>query len=222
MPPGCLRGSRPDGHGRSAFLSARAVHPNPLRVPPRNGRQADGRLPPIPPCASSSPTTTAIWPRLKALVEACAGLGEIDVVAPEQNASGTSNSLTLNWPLSAFTASNGYRYLNGTPSDCVHVALTGLLERAPGPRPPASTTAPTWATTRCTRAPSRRRWRLPFGLRAIAFSLVEKGWQHLDAAARVARAVVEQALLRTAHAGPGCSTSTFPEPRRRGPPARRR
>ena len=43
-------------------------------------------------------------PGLAALVKACEGLGEIDVVAPEQNASGTSNSLTLNRPLSAFTA----------------------------------------------------------------------------------------------------------------------
>ena len=46
-------------------------------------------------------------PGLAALVEACSGLGEIDVVAPEQNASGTSNSLTLHRPLSVFTASNG-------------------------------------------------------------------------------------------------------------------
>ena len=43
-------------------------------------------------------------PGLAALVQACAGLGEIDVVAPEQNASGTSNSLTLNRPLSVFEA----------------------------------------------------------------------------------------------------------------------
>jgi len=70
-------------------------------------------------------------PGLQALVQACNGLGEIDVVAPEQNASGTSNSLTLNRPLSVFVAANGYRYINGTPSDCVHVALTGLLPQRP-------------------------------------------------------------------------------------------
>src|SRR5678815_5951362 len=70
-------------------------------------------------------------PGLQALVDACEGLGELDVVAPEQNASGTSNSLTLNRPLSAFRAANGFRYLNGTPSDCVHVALYGLLEQRP-------------------------------------------------------------------------------------------
>ncbi|HKX93231.1 MAG TPA: 5'/3'-nucleotidase SurE, partial [Methylibium sp.] len=70
-------------------------------------------------------------PGLAALVEACRGLGEIDVVAPEQNASGTSNALTLQRPLSVWTAANGFRYLNGTPSDCVHVALTGLLGHRP-------------------------------------------------------------------------------------------
>jgi hypothetical protein len=74
-------------------------------------------------------------PGLVALVEACRGLGEIDVIAPEQNASGTSNALTLNRPLSVFEAgagpSKGFRVVNGTPSDCVHVALTGLLEHRP-------------------------------------------------------------------------------------------
>ncbi|HPM68256.1 MAG TPA: 5'/3'-nucleotidase SurE, partial [Piscinibacter sp.] len=77
-------------------------------------------------------------PGIAALVQACAGLGEIDVVAPEQNASGTSNSLTLTRPLSVYPARHGhgevvksFRYINGTPSDCVHVALTGLLPHRP-------------------------------------------------------------------------------------------
>ncbi|MBL8304211.1 MAG: 5'/3'-nucleotidase SurE, partial [Ideonella sp.] len=70
-------------------------------------------------------------PGLAALVEACRGLGELEVVAPEQNASGTSNSLTLHRPLSVYSAANGFRYINGTPSDCVHVALTGLLTHRP-------------------------------------------------------------------------------------------
>ena len=142
-------------------------------------------------------------PGLKALVEACAGLGEIDVVAPEQNASGTSNSLTLNRPLSAFTASNGYRYLNGTPSDCVHVALTGLLERRPdlvlsGINNGANMGDDTLYSGTVAAAMEG----YLFGLRAIAFSLVEKGWQHLDAAARVARSVVEQALRAPRTQGP--------------------
>ena len=71
-------------------------------------------------------------PGIAALVEACQGLGEIDVVAPERNASGTSNALTLDRPLQVFDARGGaqagFRFVNGTPSDCVHVALTGLLD----------------------------------------------------------------------------------------------
>ncbi len=70
-------------------------------------------------------------PGLAALVHAMQGLGQIDVIAPEQNASGTSNALTLNRPLTVHRASNGFRYINGTPSDSVHVALTGLLPERP-------------------------------------------------------------------------------------------
>ena len=71
-------------------------------------------------------------PGLAALVQAVQGLGEIEVIAPEQNASGTSNALTLNRPLQVFSAGQpGVRFVNGTPSDCVHVALTGLLGYRP-------------------------------------------------------------------------------------------
>ena len=70
-------------------------------------------------------------PGLAALVRACEGLGDLDVVAPEQNASGTSNSLTLGRPLTVHTAANGFLYVNGTPSDCVHLALTGVLPHRP-------------------------------------------------------------------------------------------
>jgi len=74
-------------------------------------------------------------PGLAALVEAVRGLGEIDVIAPERNASGTSNALTLDRPLQVFEARDGvqtgYRFVNGTPSDCVHVALTGLMAHRP-------------------------------------------------------------------------------------------
>ena len=74
-------------------------------------------------------------PGLAALVRACAGLGEIDVVAPEQNASGTSNALDAE-PAAVGVrgrgrAQQGFRVVNGTPSDCVHVALTGLLPQRP-------------------------------------------------------------------------------------------
>ena len=70
-------------------------------------------------------------PGLEALVQALRGLGDLTVVAPETNCSGASNSLTLNRPLSVRQATNGFYYVNGTPSDCVHIALTGLLDFRP-------------------------------------------------------------------------------------------
>jgi len=65
------------------------------------------------------------------LAEALSGLGEITVVAPEQNRSGASNSLTLDRPLSLRQAENGFYFVNGTPTDCVHLAVTGMLEHLP-------------------------------------------------------------------------------------------
>jgi 5'-nucleotidase len=52
-------------------------------------------------------------------------------VAPERDRSGASNSLTLDRPLTVRKAASGFLYVNGTPTDCVHLAVTGLLERAP-------------------------------------------------------------------------------------------
>ena len=70
-------------------------------------------------------------PGLAALAEALAPLGEITVVAPERNRSGASNSLTLDRPLSVRRAANGFYFVNGTPTDCVHLAVTGLLDDVP-------------------------------------------------------------------------------------------
>ncbi|HZV93579.1 MAG TPA: 5'/3'-nucleotidase SurE [Caldimonas sp.] len=134
-------------------------------------------------------------PGLEALVRACEGLGDLDVVAPEQNASGTSNSLTLNRGLSVYEARNGYRYINGTPADCVHFALSGLLDQRPdlvvsGINQGANMGDDTLYSG--TVAAAMEGFLL--GIPAIAFSQVQKGWEHLDAATRVARAVIEQVL----------------------------
>src|ERR1700754_2245753 len=142
-------------------------------------------------------------PGLTALVQACEGLGDIDVIAPEQNASGTSNSLTLHRPLSVYTAGNGYRYVNGTPSDCVHVALTGLLPKRPdlvlsGINNGANMGDDTLYSGTVAAAMEG----FLFGIPAIAFSQVSKGWTHLDAAARTARAIVEQVLRDAPAQGP--------------------
>lgn len=58
-------------------------------------------------------------------------IADITVVAPERNRSGASNSLTLDRPLSVREAKNGFFYINGTPTDCVHIALTGLIAEMP-------------------------------------------------------------------------------------------
>jgi 5'-nucleotidase len=70
-------------------------------------------------------------PGLNILAEHIAKIADITVVAPERNRSGASNSLTLDRPLSVKKASNGFFYVNGTPTDCVHIALTGLMDTLP-------------------------------------------------------------------------------------------
>lgn len=70
-------------------------------------------------------------PGLAALAAAMRGMGEITVVAPERNRSGASNSLTLDRPLHLKEAANGFFYVNGTPTDCVHLAVTGMLDHEP-------------------------------------------------------------------------------------------
>ncbi|MEP7206182.1 MAG: 5'/3'-nucleotidase SurE [Casimicrobiaceae bacterium] len=70
-------------------------------------------------------------PGLEALAAALAPHAEITVVAPERDRSGASNSLTLDRPLTVRRAPNGFLFVNGTPTDCVHLAVTGLLEQLP-------------------------------------------------------------------------------------------
>jgi 5'-nucleotidase len=134
-------------------------------------------------------------PGLAALVKACEGLGDLDVVAPEQNASGTSNSLTLGRPLSVHKAVNGFLYINGTPSDCVHLALTGVLPNRPdlvvsGINNGANMGDDTLYSGTVAAAMEG----FLFGVPAIAFSQVNKGWGDLDAAARVARSIIDHVL----------------------------
>jgi 5'-nucleotidase len=146
-------------------------------------------------------------PGIAALVRACQGLGDIDVIAPEQNASGTSNSLTLNRPLSVFQASPvpdlpPFRVVTGTPSDCVHVALTGLLPHRPdlvlsGINNGANMGDDTIYSGTVAAAMEG----YLFGIPAVAFSLVDKGWGDLEAAAATARAVVDD-VLRMARPAP--------------------
>jgi len=134
-------------------------------------------------------------PGLEALVAALSGLGDITVVAPETNHSGASNSLTLNRPLSLRQIRTGFYCVNGTPSDCVHVALTGLLDTRPdlvvsGINNGANMGDDTLYSGTVAAATEG----YLFGIPAIAFSLVEKDWAHLDAARAVAREIVQRQL----------------------------
>ncbi len=70
-------------------------------------------------------------PGLAALEQALSAVGTVTVVAPERDRSGASNSLTLDRPLTVRRAASGYYYVNGTPTDCVHIAVTGLLPELP-------------------------------------------------------------------------------------------
>ena len=70
-------------------------------------------------------------PGIDHLAQALAEIADITVVAPERDRSGASNSLTLDRPLSLRRAANGFHYVNGTPTDCVHLAVTGMLDELP-------------------------------------------------------------------------------------------
>lgn len=68
---------------------------------------------------------------LRRLAERMQLLSEIIVVAPDRNRSGASNSLTLRHPLRVGQGDDGFYYVDGTPTDCVHLAITGLMEQEP-------------------------------------------------------------------------------------------
>ncbi len=70
-------------------------------------------------------------PGIEALHEALRDIADVEVVAPEHNNSAKSNALTLHQPLYVHPGAPGVRYVNGTPADCVHIALTGLLGYRP-------------------------------------------------------------------------------------------
>jgi len=68
---------------------------------------------------------------IELLAAAMSEMGEVTVVAPDRNRSGASNSLTLDSPLYVKKAENGFYFVNGTPTDCVHLAITGLIDSEP-------------------------------------------------------------------------------------------
>jgi 5'-nucleotidase len=139
-----------------------------------------------------------------ALYEALKTVADVEVVAPEINNSAKSNALTLHSPLYVHTAANGFRFVNGTPADCVHIALTGLL----GYRPDLVVSginngANMGDDTIYSGTVGAAMEGYLFGIPALAFSQTEKGWAHIEVAARRARELVMQlaASMELLHEG---------------------
>jgi 5'-nucleotidase len=132
-------------------------------------------------------------PGITQLAEALARRAEVTVVAPERDRSGASNSLTLDRPLIVRRAANGYYSVNGTPTDCVHIAVTGLLDFTPdiivsGVNLGANMGDDTIYSG--TVAAAVEGYLL--GIPSLAVSLTSKAGAHFDAAIAVALELVER------------------------------
>ena len=136
-------------------------------------------------------------PGIAALVRAASAFGEVTVVAPEQNRSGASNSLTLDRPLSVMEAESGFQYVNGTPTDCVHIALTGLIEQKPDLVLSGINNGPNMGDdTIYSGTVAAAMEGYLFGVPSIAFSLADKADTHLASAERVVADVIQRFLGR--------------------------
>lgn len=132
---------------------------------------------------------------LRALTEHLAGVAELTIVAPARNHSGASNSLTLDSPLRVEQVDSNFYYVNGTPTDCVHVALTGLLDEEPdmviaGVNHGANLGDDVIYSGTVAAAMEGRF----LGFPAVAVSLVLGEGQHFATAATVARKLVERMI----------------------------
>ena len=141
-------------------------------------------------------------PGLAQLAEALSSVAEVTVVAPERDRSGASNSLTLDRPLSVKRSANGFLFVNGTPTDCVHLAVTGLLDHLPdmvvsGINLGANMGDDTIYSG--TVAAATEGYLL--GVPSLAVSLASKAGSHFDTAARVTMEMVER-LRRAPMPGP--------------------
>lgn len=140
-------------------------------------------------------------PGLLALVAALEVIAEVAVVAPERDRSGASNSLTLDVPVRASRTERGFIRVDGTPTDCVHLAITGLLEKEPDLVVAGINHGPNLGDdviySGTVAAATEGRF---LGLPAIALSMDAFEPRYLETAARVGVRLVEQ--LRTAPLDP--------------------
>ncbi len=134
---------------------------------------------------------------IRVMAEALRERGDVVVVAPDRNRSGASNSLTLDAPLRVQRADNGYYFVNGTPTDCVHLAITGLLEEYPdmvvsGINEGANLGDDVLYSGTVAAAMEGRY----LGLPAIAVSLAGENPTHYDAAAQIVLELIDAMLAR--------------------------
>ncbi len=132
---------------------------------------------------------------IRALAVAMRRFGHVTVVAPEFNQSGTSNALTLTRPLQVQEVEPDVYAVNGTPSDSVHLALTGLLEEKPDLVVSGINCGQNMGEdTMYSGTVAAAIEGYLFGIDSIAFSQLERGWLHLEDAAKIAERIVERFL----------------------------
>ncbi len=141
-------------------------------------------------------------PGLACLAQTLSAVAEVTVVAPERDRSGASNSLTLDRPLSLRRSPNGYYFVNGTPTDCVHLAVTGMLPELPdmvvsGINHGANMGDDTIYSGTVAAATEG----FLLGIPSLAVSLASKTAEHIGTAARVVSEIVER-----------CRRDPFPQP----------
>jgi 5'-nucleotidase len=137
-------------------------------------------------------------PGIIALFNAMKKIADVEVVAPEQNNSAKSNALTLHSPIYIRQAENGFRYVTGTPADCVHIALTGLLGYKPdlvvsGINNGANMGDDTIYSGTVGAAMEA----YLMGIPAIAFSQVQRDWGNIEDAAHWAMTFVQSMMRKT-------------------------
>ena len=150
-------------------------------------------------------------PGLLTLATHLSSVAEVTVVAPERDRSGASNSLTLDRPLNLRRAANGFFYVNGTPTDCVHLAVTGMLDVMPdmvisGINAGANMGDDTIYSGTVAAATEG----FLLGIPAIAISLAGKELAHYETAARIATELASR-FEKSTHTHPWLLNVNIPD-----------
>lgn len=132
-------------------------------------------------------------PGIEALAGAVREIADVTVVAPDRDRSGASHSLTLRQPLRVQRAPNGFLFVDGTPTDCVHLAITGLMPEEPdmviSGINRGSNLGDDVLYSGTVAAAMEGRW---LGFPAIAVSLVGPSPRHFDTAAAIVADMIQE------------------------------